>query len=137
VPNRRMTDHLLRPLIIDNSRTEHVTRTIIEKRAPTDESVRLLAEMEQAAEAKLISSVNVSNTAFECVVHSIKDYLSDGTMLRAVFRLNGEQCTAEYRHNNSDINSGIEEAATGLRDAVAKVIANKMIATAFSKINRN
>ena len=40
--------------------------TVTEKRAPTDESVRLLKEMEEKAREKIIDSFTVNDTHFEC-----------------------------------------------------------------------
>ena len=61
------------------ARTEYVDRhvTVTEKRAPTDESVKLLREMEAKAEAEVVKAVSVSNSTFECVIHQQIDNLSD------------------------------------------------------------
>lgn len=119
-------------------RTEYVTRavTVHEHRAPTDQSVALLKEMEQAATAKLIDATHIGDTAFECVVHQFLDHASDSTILRAVFSINGKKMTAEHRARPR---SGDEEAAAmiGLRDEVAKTIATHMIASTFAAARRN
>ena len=44
----------------------YVTKTTTEYRAPTDESVRLLKEMEEKAREKIIDSFTVNDTHFEC-----------------------------------------------------------------------
>ena len=83
------------------TRTEYVTREVHEHRAPTDASVKLLREMEQAAEAKVIDAVRVGNTSFECVVRRERDEMNDQVLFRAVFKLNGRQETADYRCDRS------------------------------------
>ena len=125
-------------VVIDNTRTEHVhhTATVHEHRAPTDASVALLKEMEAAAEKKLIESVHVGNTAFECVIHTANDYLSDCVVMRAVFKLNGQQETVDHkwRPSGSDhLDGGKVEAMAVLRDKIANVIATKMINDALSR----
>ncbi len=128
-------------VVLDNTRTVHqsTTATVHEHRAPTDASVKLLMEMEQAAEAKVIEAIHVGNTVFECVVHMERNYLADDILLRAVFKLNGRQMKAEHRLqawtfsalSTADINRA---AAVGIRDEVAKVIATEMIGPAFAEV---
>ena len=108
------------------TRTEYVTKTVHEHRAPTDASVKLLREMEQAAEAKVVNAVRVGNTSFECVVHREVDNMNDQAVFRAVFKLNGKRDTAEHRCERR--NAGDLVAAwRALRDEIAKVIATRMI----------
>lgn len=120
------------------ARTEYVDRhvTITEKRAPTDESVKLLREMEQKAEAEVIKSVSVGNSSFECVVHQIMDNMSDKMIWRAVFKLNGKQMaatveTAPRRERQVSQMAAMDEAFAKLRDEMAKVIAGEVLNDAF------
>lgn len=125
-----------RPTIIQVNqpqRAEYVTREVHEHRAPTDQSVALLKEMEKAAAAKLISAVHVGDTAFECIIHKFRDNLSDRTVVCAVFSLNGKKMKAEHSYRPQDPSDDVK-AATGLRDEVAKIIATEMIASSFAKI---
>lgn len=100
---------------------------ITEKRAPTDDSVRLLKEMEAAVMAKMVASVNVANTHFECVVHGMIDHLNDKVDFVAVFKVNGHKMEAR-----TSVRSGtpIEEVAVKVRDSVAIEVAN-LIAPLF------
>jgi hypothetical protein len=109
----------------------HITvhKTVTERRAPTDESVRLLREMEYAAEQKLISSVRVGDTTFEAVIH---EYISpaDGHShtWRAIFSLNGKNHTVSYTGAApGDINASPDAWVLGLRDAIAKEIAGQIL----------
>jgi len=128
------TKQIMPIVVATPTRTEYVTRNVHIHRAPTDESVRLLKEMEDAAEKKIIESVHVKSNAFECVVHVMDDALSDEKIYRAVFSLNGKTMTAEHRHSARDPDdrfAGID----GLVNEVAKVIARDTLAEAFTKLN--
>jgi hypothetical protein len=109
---------------------QHVT--ITEKRAPTDESVRLLSEFETAAKNKILDSIRVSDNGFECIIHRQYDLANDLEMFCAIFSLNGKKMMARF--NQDKIDSSFEKIGIGLRDAVAKEIANE-IAGAFKNLN--
>lgn len=116
------------------TQTEYVTREVHEHRAPTDESVKILKEMERAAEAKVIEAIKVGDTTFECVVHRALDHMSDEVVMRAVFGLNGKKETAEHRVGTRTLRDDGEPALwIGLRDEIAKVIATRMIESAMRK----
>jgi hypothetical protein len=105
---------------------EHRTSTsvhVTEKRAPTDESVRLLAEMEAAAQAKVKAAIRVTDTRFECVVHVSNDFMNDQTLLAAVFSLNGHRLEARTHIRNDRTENGIEK----LVKEVATVIACEIL----------
>jgi ABC-type methionine transport system ATPase subunit len=113
-------------LLASALRPRSTTVNVTEKRAPTDESVRLLKEFEEKAEAKVIQSVAVESNAFNCVVHGMVDGMSNRRIMRAVFDLNGKKMTAEA--SASWVSSGDTPAlARALRDAIAKEIANSAI----------
>ena len=116
------------------TRTEYVTREVHEHRAPTDASVALLREMEQAAQTKVIEAVRVGNTSFECVVHREIDNLNDQIVFCAVFKLNGQQETAEYRSERRHDAADMAASWRGLRDEIARVIATRMIEGALKGI---
>lgn len=119
------------------SRTQYVDRhvTVTEKRAPTDDSVKLLREMEQKAEAEIVKSVRVGNATFECVIHQFADYASDDHVWRAVFKLNGKQMKAEYRGCPKDMSAPFD-AMDGLRNEMTKVIAAEVLHDAFVALMR-
>ncbi len=117
---------------------EYATRNVVvhEHRAPTDQSVALLREFKASAEREIIAAVHVGGATFECVVHVIHEAVSDRTLLRAVFKLNGHTETAE--HSFRPRNPGDEAtAAVALRDKVAHVIAERMISDAFGRLSHS
>lgn len=101
-----------------------VHKTVEEKRAPTDESVRLLREMERSARDEVIKSIKVANTCMEVVLHKKRDYLSAITHYLCVFNLNGQQLTAEF---SADAWDDTEKIAIGIRDAIAKQVSNAIM----------
>jgi hypothetical protein len=117
-------------------RTQYVDRnvTVHEHRAPTDESVKLLREMEQKAQEKLIASVQVGNSTFECVLHQYLDNLSDRMVWTAVYKLNGKQLTTTVDSDPRQspiLGDGMRDAFEKLRDAMAKEIAAQILNGAF------
>lgn len=73
-----------------------VNKTVIEKRAPTDESVRLLAEMEQAAGDRFISRTPIHlNNGFSAEVIVFKDGYGDCYIYCLRAKINGKECSAK------------------------------------------
>lgn len=63
---------------------------VTEKRAPTDESIRLLREMENKAKEEVIKSISLPSNEFSGVVHLMRDHLSCQTNVVVLFKLNGK-----------------------------------------------
>lgn len=102
------------------STSVHVT----EKRAPTDESVRLLTEMEAAARERIKAAIRVTDTAFDGVVHISFDVLNNRTLAACMFSLNGKKMEARtHFFMGSSENENIEK----LIDAVARTIACEIL----------
>jgi hypothetical protein len=112
--------------------TTEVTKNIHEHRAPTDQSVALLREMEQAARDKIIASVHINDTSFDGTIHIQKRFEDDVFEFVAIFSLNGQRLTA--KHVTRDIDRGDKhKAIRDLRDEIAKVIANTIIQPALER----
>ena len=65
---------------------------IIEQRAPTDDSVRLLREMEEAARKQVMAVCNNEDNSFHCtqvVLH--RDGMTEGHVVYSMFTLNGTE----------------------------------------------
>lgn len=71
-------------------------RTVIEQRAPTDESVRLLKEMEEAARAKIVESLAIDTNEFKAVLHAEYLQADDRGLWVAIFDLNGKRLRVEH-----------------------------------------
>jgi hypothetical protein len=108
---------------------------IIEKRAPTDESVRILKELEEKAASKVLSAVAVESNAFKCVVQFHMDSASDRFVAVAIFELNGTKLAVEESvwAGEQDRDRAI---VAKLSDAVAQKIAGTILMQALSSMPR-
>lgn len=104
--------------------------TIKEQRAPTDESVRLLMEMEEAARERITGLYVLEGNDLNGVVETFTDFASGTEGLRCIFDLNGDRLTATSTLNWAQATRSADAEAelwTQLRDNVAKAIANKLL----------
>lgn len=108
----------------------HSRVDVTENRAPTDESVRLLKEMEAEARKKITESTTVHNTEFTCKLHKYHDAMNCSDNYAVIYTLNGVQRRIDI---NVDIYEMLtpDQVACFIRDEVAVDIANKMLSTAF------
>lgn len=98
--------------------------TITEKKAPTDESVRLLREMEQAAEAKLQQSFRVTGCPMDLLLHTAHDFSNYQRVLHAHYRVGGVQYKVEHRVRED---APRDEVIEGLIMAVARDLALNLL----------
>ena len=103
---------------------------LTEKRAPTDDSVRLLKEMEEKARDKIIESISVRNSQIECQILKERDFMSAGTRYMIVYSINGKKSKVKYLAD--DLETPLQ-VAEKLRDLLAVDIATKMIVDALGK----
>lgn len=61
-----------------------------EYRAPTDESVRLLMDMEEAARRKLMAVLRLDNNLFKATVHIFRAPLEGKNKITIRYQLNGQ-----------------------------------------------
>jgi hypothetical protein len=104
--------------------------TVNEKRAPTDESVRLLNEMEQAARNKVVETTVVKDTHFECKIHKSVDMFSMQDVYSVIYSLNGRNQTTQVRVDNGEMLDPYQ-VAEHIRNMVAADISNHLLHTAF------
>ena len=62
-----------------------------EHRAPTDESIRLLREMEKEVEKNLVRRQKISNNDIDGGVSIFRDFASRGYVVYVSFKLNGKR----------------------------------------------
>lgn len=99
-------------------RSIHQTTTVTEKRAPTDESVRLLKEMEQAAEDKLLSITRLKENRLDATWHLFENPAQDNMEAICRFMLNGQEhrikipIERSMRYQPDEIGTKIHEAIT-------------------------
>lgn len=95
-----MFDTLIAP-----TRTEYVTKKVIEKRAPTDESVRLLKEFEEAARDKIEKTYRLDFNGFKCLVQAYTDCMNQEEVHEIHYDFNGskQRCVIRFGlHENKD-----------------------------------
>jgi len=106
--------------------------TVTEKRAPTDDSVRLLKEMEEKALDKIIDSVSVRDCQVECQVLVEKSYINRSNHYVIVYSMNGKKSKVQMMIHDEELRvNSIDVASERLRDLLARDIATKMIGEAF------
>jgi hypothetical protein len=115
--------------------SESVTRRveITENRAPTDESVRLLREMEDRAQARIVATTRVEDMGISCVIHKMAEPHTGDTKYAVIYSLNGKKYRADYTAEWSCKTKDEQARARviGLRDALAADIATHLLVDAF------
>ena len=114
--------------------------TIEEKRAPTDESVRLLREMEAAAQKNILATVRLEGCPVDCVVHHQRNTLTDDHEFIVLYRL-GSSKRIEVRHNYRYRSSDnphearqrlVDELVAAVADSIARQILSPAMNSAIS-----
>lgn len=107
--------------------TERVTENvnITEKRAPTDESVRLLMEMEKAAKEKILKSIKLDANHIKGQFILSHDHHNLYETIMFHFVLNGKEVRAEYtpKSLSGDRYADEQTILQGIVDEVARQIA--------------
>ncbi len=107
------------------------THTVHEYRAPTDESVKLLAEMEEKIRQRVESSFRLQDNNFEFLVQGHSMMESAQFYICMYFTLNGNRIRAEHYYKELD---SFEELPGKLRDALAKEIATHVLTQSEKKL---
>jgi len=121
---------------IHPTKTEFVTREVHEHRAPTDESVRLLNEMQQKAAENLIRTAHIENTVLRDAIAGVtQDVFGDYTVWYR-FTINGHEVMGSFKLSKFDFNREgeriicqrlIEELAHHIMAGLTKDIAGGMM----------
>lgn len=112
---------------------EHHTHTHHEHRAPTDASVALLREMEQAAEKKLLDSVRLADCEIDCVIHHQQSVVAMDHHFVIDYRIGSKRVRLPVTvvgHKEHD------EILGELRDALALSVAAHLLAPALKSLGR-
>ncbi|WP_343735322.1 hypothetical protein [Acidovorax sp.] len=124
--------------VLRHGGSQHHTHTIIENRAPTDESLRLLKEMEKAAQDKMLGSIRLDNCPIDCVIHAHQDCM--GLDLQFIVRLKINSQVIEIKHIHRRQHGSLEEerqaVISGLNSCVAARIAAELLGQAFARADR-
>ena len=126
------------PIIVVNpvvqERTKFVDRniTIHEHRAPTDESVKLLNEMQEKALANLIASLPVKGNDFECHLAAFRDDMNRGDLFIVTAQVNGTKIEVRERIGSYEEKT-IHDKFAQIRRALAEKIAAEILLEPFCK----
>lgn len=106
---------------------QHVTvdHRVTEVRAPTDQSVALLKEMESAARDKVTESLRLPSNEFHAQLHKQVDHLDGTTKFLVVYDINGKRVETRYDHVRELKHP--TDAVNQLIEALAKDIAREIL----------
>lgn len=110
----------------------HESVTVHEHRAPTDESVRLLREMERAARDQVVQAIRLENSPIDCVVHAQDNAMSGDREFCVFVRINGKRL--EVRRAFNMLDATVEKIVDGLLSAVSERIAAEVLGPAFGRL---
>lgn len=119
--------------MIDN-RPHYSNTTVHVKRAPTDESVKLLREMEQAAKDNIVHTLKLEKNGFEAVVHFCISALDLNYMGKAIFDLNGKRMVVEESISQYQ---GPKALVQALMKKISEKIAEEVLQHAFDKADQD
>jgi hypothetical protein len=105
-----------------------------EHRAPTDDSIKLLREMEKKAREEVDKSVSLSVNDFKCTIHSMLDHFNNAINFRVYYDINGRKQIVNvtvpgYEKNTVDIGKKV-------LDAVAQHFAENVIHELADNLNK-
>jgi hypothetical protein len=111
-----------------NNECARVNVLVDEKKAPTDESIRMLMEMEKKAFENLIGRFDVNDNILKGSVFVFRDVFTQSYKIVSRFNLNGK----EFRIENQIFESQFaqEDARKLLYENIAKEIFLKLISSA-------
>ena len=78
---------------------DSINVNIQERRAATDESVRILREMEKEVQQKITDSIRVQNCEIDLVVHTYPDYLNHQFLMALIYCINGKKTQVDLTFN--------------------------------------
>ena len=109
-------------------RTPDVQVHHTEKRAPTDESVRLLREMEDAARKQVVESMRLDSNAMTAVIHRHRSDFDLRTYFSIHYSLNGTKREVKtILDDGVSIYGALDHLRKELADDIACVILEKHI----------
>jgi pyruvate carboxylase len=98
-----------------------------EHRAPTDQSVALLKEMEASARAKIVEAVRVESNSIKAVFQRQEDMLNDQHIYGVFYSINGEKREVTVRDRKGEIKDVAEKLWRALADDMALALLRKIV----------
>lgn len=96
--------------VFPQTRTEHVPyeKSVVEHRAPTDDSIRIWEEMKERAYKSIIDSIELRDNALNLNAIMYKEAFSHEKVCKYRFSLNGHEITGEVRSSILDLKNKME-----------------------------
>ncbi len=101
--------------------------SVTEKRAPTDESVKLLREMEAAARAEVLKAVAIDTNEIRGVLHKGYDAMSDRWRSKMIADFNGIRLVAEVSAAGRDESCLAGPLVQAFADEIARHVLLKAV----------
>jgi ribosomal protein L31E len=112
------------------SRSISANVSVQEKRAPTDESVRILKELEEKAWERVLAAIPLRANGFKGSVHIWRDFYSEEHKATIRFMLNdreGEATIDLPRHESPFSKPAMEAIAEAIQKEIARHIAAEVL----------
>lgn len=113
----------------------NVNISVVEKRAPTDESIKILHEMETAVKKDIIKAISLVDNTFNGVIHHMSDVLTGQTRIAFIFSINGKRCTTNFLFDPSFETK--EVWIDQLIQSVAHTISREILQEPFNKVAKD
>lgn len=110
------------------------SHTVHEHRAPTDDSVRLLKEFEEAARRKIDSEVRLTDSPLDVVVRTTQDVCAQATHVVLMYSLGGERMSVNVSVPFAYSHKALEGAVDALQQALVAPLSRRILAKCFDKV---
>jgi hypothetical protein len=111
--------------------TREVTKNVHEHRAPTDESLKLLREMQDKARADVERHVRLGDCDISAVIY--RHY--DQDKFKILYKMNGKTHEVMYDFDAwKHPHDTLRELVIGIRDALATDISNQIVGPALDRL---
>lgn len=77
-------------------------KTVIEKRAPTDDSIRIYAEIKEKAYKSILDTIKINDNTFNMSAILCESFDSPGMVCKYHFTLNGKEIVGEIQVKDMD-----------------------------------
>lgn len=78
-------------------------KTVVEKRAPTDDSIRLYDEIKEKAYNSILGTIEIRDNSLNVVAILYEDFLAYHKVCKYRLKLNGKEITGEIRSSEVDL----------------------------------
>ena len=97
-------------LVFPQTRTEHVPyeKSIVEYRAPTDDSIRIWEDMKEKAYKSILGSIELRDSVLNMNAILYEETYSNEKVCKYRLSLNGQEITGEVRSSRLDLKNKME-----------------------------